>query len=100
MQKINWTEITNLAGQMHNLAQDPYMPADDQRDHDMILKILDLLGLDTDKIIEICDEIDGCCFEIAQNKEITREHLEQENNAIDQCSTTLRALVENLGKGE
>ena len=67
---------------------------------DLRLEIIELAGLDTDKMIELADEIDGCCFEIAQNKDITREHLEQENNAIDHCSTTLRALVENLGKGE
>ena len=62
------------------------------------LEIINLAGLNTDKIIELADEIDGCCFEIAQNKTITREHLEQENNAIDHCSTSLRALVENIGE--
>lgn len=64
---------------------------------DLRLKIIELAGLDTDKMIDLADEIDSCCFEIAQNKEITREHLEQENNAIDHCSTQLRALVENIG---
>ena len=64
---------------------------------DLRLKIIELAGLDTDKIIDRADEIDGCCFEIAQNKTITREHILQENDAIDHCSTQLRALVENIG---
>ena len=70
---------------------------DQKQLRDLRLKIIELAGLDTDKMIDLADEIDGCCFEIAQNKEITREHLEQENNAIDHCSTQLRALVENIG---
>lgn len=64
---------------------------------DLRLKIIELAGLDTNKMIDLADEIDGCCFEIAQNKTITREHILQENDAIDHCSTQLRALVENIG---
>lgn len=61
------------------------------------LEIIKLAGLDTDKMIDLADEIDGCCFSIAQNETITKEHILQENNAIDHCSTQLRALVENIG---
>lgn len=64
---------------------------------DLRLEIIELAGLDTSKMIELADEIDGCCFEIAQNETITKEHILQENNAIDHCSTLLRALVENIG---
>lgn len=64
---------------------------------DLRLKIIELAGLDTDKMIDLADEIDGCCFEIAQNETITKEHILQENNAIDHCSTQLRELVENIG---
>ncbi len=64
---------------------------------DLRLEIIELAGLDTDKMIDLADEIDGCCFEIAQNETITKEHILQENNAIDHCSTELRALVENIG---
>ena len=94
--KIDWTEIVNLAGQMHNLLQDPYMPMDKQFEQDTIYKIFELLGCDISKIYEIVDEIDGCCFEIAQNKEITREHLLLENNAIDKCSTDLRYMFDEI----
>lgn len=62
------------------------------------LEIIELAGLDTGKMIDLADEIDGCCFEIAQNKEITKEHILQENDCIDHCSTELRALVENIGQ--
>lgn len=65
---------------------------------DLRLKIIEFAGLDTYKMIDLADEIDGCCFEIAQNKTITKEHILQENNAIDHCSTLLRALVENIGE--
>lgn len=65
---------------------------------DLRLEIIELAGLDTDKMIDLADEIDGCCFEIAQNETITKEHILQENNAIDHCSTLLRALVENIGQ--
>ena len=94
--KIDWTEIVNLAGKMHNLLQDRYMPADDKYEQEIICKILEMLGVDIDKIYEICDEIDGCCFEIAQNKEITRQHLLQENNAIDKCSSNLRYMFDDI----
>lgn len=65
---------------------------------DLRLEIIELAGLDTDKMIDLADEIDSCCFEIAQNETITKEHILQENNAIDHCSTLLRALVENIGQ--
>lgn len=64
---------------------------------DLRLEIIELAGLDTSKMIDLADEIDGCCFEIAQNKEITKKHILQENDAIDHCSTMLRELVENIG---
>lgn len=64
---------------------------------DLRLEIIELAGLDTSKMIDLADEIDGCCFEIAQNKEITKKHILQENDAIDHCSTQLRELVENIG---
>lgn len=94
--KIDWTEIVNLAGQMHNHLQDQYAPLDEQFEQDTICKILEMLGVDIDKIYEICDEIDGCCFEIAQNKTITRQHLLQENNAIDKCSSNLRYMFDDI----
>lgn len=94
--KIDWTEIVNLAGKMHNLLQDKYMPADDKYEQEIICKILEMLGVDINKIYEICDEIDGCCFEIAQNNEITRQHLLQENNAIDKCSSNLRYMFDDI----
>lgn len=65
---------------------------------DLRLEIIELAGLDTSKLIDLADEIDGCCFEIAQNETITKEHILQENDAIDHCSTELRALVENIGE--
>lgn len=65
---------------------------------DLRLEIIELAGLDTSKMTELADEIDGCCFEIAQNETITKEHILQENEAIDHCSTQLRALVENIGQ--
>lgn len=70
---------------------------DQEQLRDLRLKIIEFAGLDTDKMIDLADEIDGCCFEIAQNKEITRQHLLKENEAIDYCSTQLRALVESIG---
>lgn len=94
--KIDWTEIVNLAGQMHNHLQDPFMPMDKQFEQDTIYKIFELLGCDISKIYEMCDEIDGCCFEIAQNKEITRQHLLLENSAIDKCSTDLRYMFDEI----
>lgn len=87
MENIHNWHNAKMAGQPYNKAQL----------RNLRLEIIRLAGLDTDKMIDLADEIDGCCFEIAQNKEITREHLEQENNAIDHCSTQLRALVENIG---
>lgn len=63
---------------------------------DLRLKIIELAGLDTGKMIDLADEIDGCCFSIAQgDREILR--ILQENEIIDRCSTDLRALVENIG---
>lgn len=80
----------------HNAKQMGYKHSD-QELKDLRLKIIELAGLDTDKMIDLADEIDGCCFEIAQNKTITKEHILQENDAIDHCSTMLRALVETIG---
>lgn len=70
---------------------------DQKQLRDLRLKIIEFAGLDTDKMIDLADEIDGCCFEIAQNETITKDHILQENDAIDHCSTQLRALVENIG---
>lgn len=94
--KIDWTEIVNLAGKMHNLLQDPYMPADDKYEQEIICKILEMLGVDIDKIYEMCDEIDGCCFEIAQGDNREIKHLVDESNAIDKCSTDLRYMFDEI----
>ena len=64
---------------------------------DLRLEIIELAGLDTDKMIDLADEIDGCCFEIAQGENREIKHLVQESDNIDKCSSTLRALVENIG---
>lgn len=90
-------DIMELLHEWHNakMAGEPWSK---ERIQETRRRIVDLAGLDTDKIIEICDEIDGCCLEIAQNKTITKEHLLAENDAIDHCSTLLRALVENIGE--
>lgn len=94
--KIDWTEIVNLAGKMHNLLQDKYMPADDKYEQEIICKILEMLGVDIDKIYEICDEIDGCCFEIAQGDNREIKHLVDESNAIDKCSSDLRYMFDEI----
>lgn len=65
---------------------------------DLRLEIIELAGLDTDKMIDLADEIDGCCFEIAQGENREIKHLVQESDNIDKCSSTLRALVENIGQ--
>ncbi len=90
-------DIMETIHQWHNdkMRGIPHSP---QELRNLRLNIIESAGLDTDKMIDLADEIDGCCFEIAQNETITREHILQENNAIDHCSTLLRALVENIGQ--
>lgn len=94
--KIDWTEIVNLAGQMHNHLQDQFMPMDKQFEQDTIYKIFELLGCDISKIYEMCDEIDGCCFEIAQGDNREINHLVDESNAIDKCSSDLRYMFDEI----
>lgn len=86
LEKIQQWHNSKMAGQPFNKAQL----------RNLRLEIIKLAGLDTDKMIDLADEIDGCCFSIAQgDREILR--ILQENEIIDRCSTDLRALVENIG---
>ena len=89
-------DILEMIQQWHNdnMRGIPHTP---QELRNLRLNIIESAGLDTDKMIDLADEIDGCCFEIAQNETITKDHILQENDAIDHCSTQLRALVENIG---
>lgn len=89
-------DILEMIQQWHNdnMRGIPHSP---QELRNLRLNIIESAGLDTDKIIELADEIDGCCFEIAQGENREIKHLVQESDNIDKCSSTLRALVENIG---
>ena len=89
-------DILEMIQQWHNdkMRGIPHSP---QELRNLRLNIIESAGLDTDKMIDLADEIDGCCFSIAQgDREILR--ILQENEIIDRCSTDLRALVENIGQ--
>lgn len=89
-------DILEMIQQWHNdkMRGIPHSP---QELRNLRLNIIESAGLDTDKMINLADEIDGCCFSIAQgDREILR--ILQENEIIDRCSTDLRALVENIGQ--
>lgn len=70
------------------------MQYDKKQLRDLRLKIIELAGLDTDKIITICDNLDGCAFEILQGD---APDIMGETQDIDKYASDLRALVENIG---
>ena len=84
MENIHNWHNAKMAGQPFNKAQL----------RNLRLEIIKLAGLDTDKIITICDNLDGCAFEILQGD---APDIMGETQDIDKYASDLRALVENIG---
>lgn len=73
-----------------------------EKDCDIVLgailgKICDLYGLDLSAINDLCDNIDGCCFEIQQGN--TDElGTQREVSNIDHYSSQIQDIVYEIGK--
>lgn len=88
---INWTEIVNLAGQMHNRLQDPYMPLDEQEQNETAKKILALLHLDTNELLQKIGEIESL---VAESGHIGFN--DPKNEQIDNKCFDLRYMITNV----
>lgn len=91
IKQVNWTEIVNLAGQMHNLHQDPYMPLDEAHENEMARKILKELGLDTSELLEKIGEIESL---VAEPGHIGFD--DPKNEQIDNKCFDLRYMITNV----
>lgn len=87
--KKDWTEIVNLAGQMHNLHQDPYMPLDEAYENEMARKILLELGLDIDGVLGMVGEIESALYDDARDDDTVLER-------IDRACRDLRYKITNV----
>lgn len=72
------------------------------KDRDKVLgailgKICDLYGFDLSAINDLCDNIDGCCFEIQQGN-IDELGTQREVNSIDDYSSEIRGIVCEINK--
>ena len=83
----NWTEILNLAGQMHNLHQDPYMPLDEEYENEMARKILELLGVPYEELLENLDGIADELYDDARSNETRFECVERFYNNLERIIT-------------
>lgn len=83
----NWTEILNLAGQMHNLHQDPYMPLDEEYENEMARKILELLGIPYEELLENLHGIAGELYDDARDDETRFECVERFYNNLERIIT-------------
>ena len=86
---VNWTEIVNLAGQMHNKSMQGIINEEEQ--NETARQILKLLHLDPSELIEKIGEIE---FIIAEPGHIGFEN--KTNEQIDQKCFDLRYMITNV----
>ena len=84
----NWTEILNIAAQMHNLHQDQYMPLDEEYEQEMARKILELLGIPCQELFDNLRGIASELYDDARDDE-TRWEL------VDHCYCNLDRIITN-----
>lgn len=87
----NWTEIVNLAGQMHNRLQDKYMPLDEALENEIANKILLELGLNTSDMLLKIGEIESI---VAESGHIGFD--DPKNEQIDSKCFDLRYMITNV----
>lgn len=93
--EINWTEIVNLAGQMHNRLQDPYMPLDEQEQNETTEKILALLHLNTSELLAKVADIECAFDELCNGMPLDNYR----KGAITQACYELRRIItETIGE--
>lgn len=98
----NWTEVLNLAGQMHNLYQDKYMPLDEAWENETANKILRELGLDSGELIQKIGGIESLVSNwlyvgatYAEREDIEPD-LKKDLRKIENLCADLRYLLTNV----